>query len=119
SARLEPPVVAGSRAQPEFRIVGCSVRPVLIERREPPFPIVRMQMLEERLEPVRKLVVGISEELLVARREIDFAASNVPVPDARIAAIDREIEPLLADLQRVLEGIARAQHAPRKRNASD
>ena len=119
SARLEPSVLPRAGTEPEFVGIGRAVRTMLVERGLAHRPVVGMEAIQEGLERVGEFVVRVAQQLLVARRVVDVPAAEVPVPDARIAAIHREVEALLAHAQRVLQRIARAQHPPRERDAGD
>ena len=79
--------------------------------------VVRMQQGEEGLRLVLDLVVGVSGKLLAARRKVDVAGEDVPVPQTVVAADDRKVEALFVEPERVLEFLAFAQHPPRQDGA--
>ncbi len=125
ASRTDFPRASNHRYSPErvrsrnVVVIGRAVRTMLLERGLAHRPVVGMEAIQEGLERVGEFVVRVAQQLLVARRVVDVPAAEVPVPDARIAAIHREVEALLAHAQRVLQRVARAQHAPRERDAGD
>ena len=103
AARPEPAVLAGLAAAAELDVERRVVAQVRGGRGARRIAVVGMQQRDEAHRGVVHLLLGVADQFVAARREIEFAGEHVPVPQAVVAAGDREVEALVADAQRVLQ----------------
>ena len=58
--------------------------------------VLRVNLIEEALLNVGKLVIFVAKQLLPARRQIIFAGRRKPLPDTVVGTIDRAYVAFLA-----------------------
>ena len=117
TAEVEPAVFPGLGLQPHFDVERTAALQVSVDGLLVGRLVLRMQARIERLHVVAHFPLCVAQELPEARRVVDLAGIDVPVPEPVVAARHRKIEPLLAQLERPLGLLSAPDHPVREVDA--
>ena len=116
-AEMEPAVFPGLGLQPHFDVERRAAPQMPVDGLLVGRLVLRMQARGQRLRGVFHFPLVEIQQLLEARRVVDFAGIEIPIPEPVVAAGHGKIEPLLAQLERPLRLLSAPDHPVRQEDA--